>query len=497
MSRDKVFAAMRLCSIVFATALISFSVQAQAPSKASAASQRLGVSARHALTWPLPPDAPAEIAQELAPSATPPVPVLGSGTLGRLPKWTRFTGIFSLIGDSTIFEDSSGKVGIGTDSPTSSLTVAGMIETRLGGYKFPDGTIQNTAAASGLRFVSHDTTLHGDGSGALPLGVAVPLFLSGSASEGNGALEVQNLSSGEGIQATGGPGNGVSFITQGGTGVVGSGGLGQHLAAGGTGVMGVGGRSLDTSGDSSGAGVVGIGGDNNQTTSFFNQGGIGVTAQGGSVSGTDNSGGVGMLALGGTGFGGANQGRAAIFAGDVDLRGNLNVSGTKNFRIDHPLYPEDKYLVHAAIESSEALNVYSGNTVTDTNGDAVITLPEWFEAVNRDLRYQLTVLGTFAQAIIAEKVKQNRFTIKTNAPNVEVSWQVTGVRSDPSMLEHPFQSVEDKNGRERGYYVDPKAYNQPEQRGIDWARNPMLMRQMRAAHDNRNAARLTSRTGNE
>jgi len=50
--------------------------------------------------------------------------------------------------------------------------------------------------------------------------------------------------------------------------------------------------------------------------------------------------------------------------------------------------------------------------------------PDSFQALNKDLRYQLTVMGTFAQAIVAGEVKDKRFTIKTSAPGVKVSWQV-------------------------------------------------------------------------
>jgi hypothetical protein len=39
------------------------------------------------------------------------------------------------------------KVGIGTDMPGSTLTVAGTIESTSGGIKFPDGTVQTTAAS--------------------------------------------------------------------------------------------------------------------------------------------------------------------------------------------------------------------------------------------------------------------------------------------------------------------------------------------------------------
>ncbi|HLD29888.1 MAG TPA: hypothetical protein VJC03_06060 [bacterium] len=41
-----------------------------------------------------------------------------------------------------------GKVGIGTPSPSSTMTVAGVIESTAGGFKFPDGTTQASAASS-------------------------------------------------------------------------------------------------------------------------------------------------------------------------------------------------------------------------------------------------------------------------------------------------------------------------------------------------------------
>jgi hypothetical protein len=110
------------------------------------------------------------------------LPVVGSGTIGRLAKWTGFTSSNSAIGDTSIFEDKFGNVGIGTDAPASKLTVRGIIETTLGGLKFPDGTVQTTAAVSGLQAVFHDATLTGNGTAATPLGVAVPLILNGEIS---------------------------------------------------------------------------------------------------------------------------------------------------------------------------------------------------------------------------------------------------------------------------------------------------------------------------
>jgi hypothetical protein len=124
-------------------------------------------------------------------------------------------------------------------------------------------------------------------------------------------------------------------------------------------------------------------------------------------------------------------------------------------------------------------NIYDGNVTTDESGDAVVTLPDYFEALNRDFRYQLTVVGTFAQAIVAEKIRGNRFWIKTNAPNVEVSWQVTGIRQDAYANRNRIIVEEDKAERERGYYLHPEAFNQPEERSVEWARRPVLMQQLK------------------
>ena len=48
---------------------------------------------------------------------------------------------------SSIYVKSNGDVGIGTSTPGQKLTVAGMIESTIGGFKFPDGSTQTTNAA--------------------------------------------------------------------------------------------------------------------------------------------------------------------------------------------------------------------------------------------------------------------------------------------------------------------------------------------------------------
>lgn len=131
-----------------------------------------------------------------------------------------------------------------------------------------------------------------------------------------------------------------------------------------------------------------------------------------------------------------------LITGNTDVYGDLNVSGTKNFRITHP-NDAKKYLVHAAVESNEALNSYSGNTITDNQGIANVSLPDYFGEINTDFRYVLTVVGqTFAQAIIYQEIDtNNQFVIKTNEPNIKVSWQILAKRNDRYLQKHPFLDI--------------------------------------------------------
>jgi hypothetical protein len=223
--------------------------------------------------------------------------------------------------------------------------------------------------------------------------------------------------------------------------------------------------AVDSGTASGGVGVVGIGG----ATSLFT---------------TAGSGGVFAAGAGGGGDGvDASCSPAPCFAGN--FTGDLNVTGaitagTKDFKIDHPTDPANKYLVHAAVESSEMKNIYDGTIVLDGNGQAVVELPDWFEALNGSFRYQLTAIGAPSPGLyIAQKIVGNRFAIAGGAPGVEVSWQVTGVRHDRFADANPLVVEPAKAERERGYYIHPELYEKPEEKGIEWARHPELMERMK------------------
>ena len=429
-------------------------------------------AARSAFPWPLPPGALA-----LIPAGGGNLPVIGGGTFGHITKWTGF-GTNSVIGDSTIFEDKLGRVGIGTDSPASSLTVAGMIETTFGGLKFPDGTIQTTA---GLGSIFHDGTLTGNGTNGLPFGVAIPLSLIGQAPDVF-ALEVVNTAaSGAGVSIRGGDvGSGLSdgglgIKTRGGDSTSTTGGDGADFT-GGNSATGEGGRGINARGGDStsffaGSGVEATGGDSGNGI-----GGPGLTAAGGQGSGAGNKGGSGIVAFAGRATGGAVNGLAAEFHGDVQVFGKLS-KAAGSFKIDHPLDPENKYLYHSFVESPDMKNIYDGVATLDANGEATVQLPEWFEALNKDFRYLLTAIGAPSPALyIAEEITGNHFKIAGGKPDSRVSWLVTGIRQDAYANKNRIPVEEAKPEAERGTYLHPDSFNQPEEKSVLFVQHPQLIK---------------------
>ena len=167
------------------------------------------------------------------------------------------------------------------------------------------------------------------------------------------------------------------------------------------------------------------------------------------------------------------NGRAGQFGGNVYVYGNLWVqgtitAGTKPFRIDHPLDPENKYLQHVAIESPDMMTVYNGNAICDAGGEAEVLLPSYFNALNSDYRYQLTCIGGHADVYIAREIRGNTFRIAGGSAGLKVSWQVTGIRKDPYAMHNRIEVEMDKSAEEKGTYMHPVAYDMPESRGLGY-----------------------------
>jgi hypothetical protein len=169
---------------------------------------------------------------------------------------------------------------------------------------------------------------------------------------------------------------------------------------------------------------------------------------------------------------------AGDFYGNVRVTGDLSVSGsvTKGggaFKIDDPLDPANKVLSHSFVESPDMKNVYDGVATLDANGTAWVELPEYFEALNQDFRYQLTALDAPAPSLyIAQRISNNRFRIAGGAPNQQVSWQVTGTRHDAWAKAHRIPVEENKPSDERGRYLAPEAFGLPASLAIGQANPP-------------------------
>jgi len=228
------------------------------------------------------------------------------------------------------------------------------------------------------------------------------------------------------------------------------------------------GNNLRTAG---GMGVEGVGfnGVSGQTNY---RAGYGVFGQNFDLTGptTENSVGVGGVGYIGV-LGQSNDvvnGAGLASMDNLIVLGDMIVSGTKQFHIDHPLDPENQYLNHFSIESDEVLNIYRGTVAFDAAGNAVVQLPTWFDAVNRNPSYQLTPIGGYAPIYVAQKISGGRFIISGGQPGMEVSWAVYAERNDPYLQQHPEarQVEEQKATREKGAYLRPDLYGQPAEKGI-------------------------------
>ena len=346
-----------------------------------------------------------------------------------------------------------------------------------------------SGSGTGLTAVAHDNSLTGSGTVALPLAIgngqvvrslnglheAVTLAAGTNVTltpssqtltiasqgltlpfSGNGNFTVTNddfhVSSTaiKGIATS--TGSAVTGESAGGEGVFGSGSIG---------VLGLSGTGSGVEGESNGDAVLGQSGGGG-----FNAG----------VRGINNSTGIGVYGETFNGvawavYGNSNGGGyAGYFDGNVHVQGTLEKPGG-SFKIDHPLDPEHRYLSHSFVESPDMKNIYDGVATLDASGSAAIGLPEWFEALNRDFRYQLTPIGTPQPGLyVAQKVRGNEFRIGGGVPGAEVSWMVTGIRHDPWADAHRIPVDQWKPDAEQGTYLDPAVYAQPEEKSASAAK---------------------------
>ncbi len=217
-------------------------------------------------------------------------------------------------------------------------------------------------------------------------------------------------------------------------------------------------------------GVIGQGfyGVLGQTTTDAGVGVFGLNTNTGTVN--DNAGVWGSSTYEGVvGESASATGYGVISATNLGALGDLDVAGLKNFKIDHPFDPANKFLVHHSAESPEVLNIYRGNVILDANGQADVSLPSYFKAINTNCSYILTPVGGAAPSLhISKEVSGNSFSIAGGTPGLKVSWQVTAQRNDAYVQMHPesVQPEQNKADWQKGKYLLPAAYGQPESKSL-------------------------------
>ncbi len=319
-----------------------------------------------------------------------------------------------------------GRLGLGTTNPQNTIDIAS------GGIQFADDSTQTTAFAEGAVGAAE----------LAQMGAASGEYLGW-----NGSAWAPAVPAGSNLWVDGGGGD-VYYDS-------GDVGIGTDTPA----------VQLSVTDTSTGYTMLSTNDDTGTSSSaggFSSAGGLGLTAYSLLNSGTT----YGLYALAQS-----NSGYAGYFFGNAHVTGTLSKSAG-SFKIDHPLEPAEKYLSHSFVESPDMMNIYNGNVTTDELGEAWVTLPDWFEALNKDLRYQLTVIGQFAQAIVATEVEGNRFSIRTDKPMVRVSWQVTGIRHDRYAEAHPIRVEEDKPADEKARYLHPELYGATRSEGIGYLPPP-------------------------
>ena len=170
---------------------------------------------------------------------------------------------------------------------------------------------------------------------------------------------------------------------------------------------------------------------------------------------------------------GSASSNGTISAYGLFSNGDMSGTGAKAFTIDYPLDPENKVLRHYSIQSNEILNLYRGVLKLDANGEAVVNLPKYFDAININPTYQLTAIGTATQPYVNTEIKNNKFTIK-GEPNTKVSWTVHAQRNDPTIRyfnkngKDYSREVYEKPVQMKGKYYSPEAYGKDKTYGIHY-----------------------------
>ncbi len=355
-------------------------------------------------------------------------------------------------GNEGVYVDKSGNVGIGTSNPLSKLDVRGNITTGINGS---GGNL--TLASLDNNNKGGQVLFNGGGShDSWTLDTYANNMRLYTNSANVNALQISNAGNGTtGLSVEGSVGIGTDIALDSKVSIDGNNTTFYALnASGGSGY----GMRAHWNGSGLGAALVCI---NDGTDGDALQ----VLANGTGRSGMYTRGSPGVDYLIYSDANGAKW--AGYFSGNVFVNGTLSKSAG-SFKIDDPLDPANKYLYHSFVESPDMKNIYDGIAVLDNNGEAVVKLPDYFEALNQDFRYQLTCIGGFAPVYIAQEVANNQFKIAGGKPGMKVSWMVTGIRHDAYAEKNRIPVEVMKPPEDRGKYLHPEDFGLPKTQGINY-----------------------------
>jgi hypothetical protein len=282
--------------------------------------------------------------------------------------------------------DSDGDVGIGTTTPGSKLTVAGLIESTSGGVKFPDGTIQTTMANG----------IPGPQGPQGPQGPVGPTGPQGPSGTGDGGMAVDNL---QGAVYTNRPlvvANLSSTPSRGGVTVPSPYGTNSFVATDGSSTVRA---SMGTSGSDGYLQI--MKGDGARAVELFNSG--------------------------------SNRGTVicdSVF-GNVLVQTNTLFAAVKLFRVNHPA-DSSKTVNYACLEGPEAA-MYSRGTARLQSGIAVIELPEHFAlmASEQGMTVQLTPRSVDSLGLAAVEVSPSQVVVRElgrGTNSYDFDYMITAVR---------------------------------------------------------------------
>lgn len=131
---------------------------------------------------------------------------------------------------------------------------------------------------------------------------------------------------------------------------------------------------------------------------------------------------------------------------NLTVSGNFMVFGTKNSIIKTESYG---YRLLNAYETPEYLFADYGKAKTDENGSITVDIdPIFLETVNTDSKnYHVFVSPYGRGAVWVEDIEADTFVIKSDIPNMQVSWNIVAYRRhyESVRLDHPQEENEEGN----------------------------------------------------